>query len=172
MPYYGGLRARLIHESLFNYLREALDDLGWFDPGRPHLPINYISVPVEVDENITLNTLSLSSEDVVNIGGEMGTPLAEYRWSYFVDFFAEKEDIGLHLIRDLRDILGGRFSTIGITQDVFPVYDITLATPPIIFYCQLENIETDKGFRDLAKGKKAFWHSVAFDVIDTYGWDG
>lgn len=163
----GGLRARLIRENLYEQLNAALDDLNWFDPTNPNLPITFISKQKEADEEIELNTAILTDDQEISVGFELGSNFTEFTWDFFVDFYAESDALGLHFIRDVRDLLSDRFS--GVTFSSFPVLDLRQPTPPLLFNCHipLESVDTDRayGFRELWR---QHWYSCSFQVLDYY----
>jgi hypothetical protein len=140
----GGLRARLIRDSFEELVRETLQARGWFDSGRAHLPINLLSAPAAWDQPIEYNSLAVVVEDVTDEEGELGSNLMIDSWTAYADFFAENEQVGIHLIHDIRDSLRGKIPSIGRTGAIMPVYDFTLATPVVAFYCNIENVITDR----------------------------
>ena len=160
MAIVGGLRARLIRESLFQHIETALGDLGW-------TTIEFLASPKPNDEAIELNTLVLSDEDLIEDQAEMGSLLAEHRWTFYVDFYAADEAIGLHVIRDVKDIVGGRIPSIGVQRPNFPVYDFTQATPPVEFYCDIEDVVVDRA-HDFPKPWQKYWYACRFTVVDHY----
>lgn len=164
----GGLRKRLVRESLYVMLREALDDLHWFDSGRQHAPIEFNSEPVDPQEKVPINTLAISDEDDSNTEMELGSNLTESSWTFYVDFFAEKDSLGLHLISDVADILAGRMASIGRSDPSFDVYDWTQATPTVLFTCQIEDVFRDKAVT-WEKPHQRHWYSVRLQVLDYYG---
>jgi len=166
--YVGGLRARLIWDSLYEMLHDALDDLGWFDAGRQHSSINMISQPVSETIEIPLNTLTVVGEDITSEEIELGSLLSEHPWTFWVDFYAEDDVIGLHLIRDVKDILEGRMASISRGSPTLSVLDYTANTPSQIFVCDIENVEINRG-RHTSAGVERAWYGCAFDVVDTYG---
>lgn len=168
MAYVGGLRARLVAESTYQMISDALGDLGWFDSGRQHSPIHMRRVPVENDENIELNTLVVFSESMFSFDQELGSNLAEHRWIFWVDFYAENDAIGTHLIHDVKDICQGRFNSIGRTAPIVTIYDYTMATPPEIFVCEIESVAVER-MHDFPKPWQKHWYSLTFVVVDTYG---
>lgn len=166
----GGLRARLIRESLYRTLRQALDDLDWFNPNNPNLPITFVARQMNQDEQIEWNTIALSDEGDTSTELELGSQLAEQRWQMYIDFFAENDAIGLHLIRDMKDILDGRMSFIGRNDPSFDVYDYRQATPPMLFRCQIEEVSVDRA-HGFMKPWMEHWYSCAFLVVDSYSRD-
>jgi hypothetical protein len=168
MTVYGGLRQRYIRDSLYNMIRDSLDALGWFDAGRAHLPIMMIAKPVDTEDEIPLNTLSVSSGDLEGDEWELGSMMAEHSWMFYVDFYGENESVATHLIGDVRDILAGRHPDANRTRTNFPVYDYSLATPTILFYCDIEEVMVDRAL-DFPRPWQKHWYACRFVVVDYYG---
>ncbi len=168
MSIVGGLRHRLIQESLYNMLRDAISDLGWLDPGRQHGPIDFRVTPVLPSEEVPFNTVVLSTEDWAEDGWELGSNFSEFTWTCYVDIYAESDAVGRHFIGDIFDILAGRMSNIGRGRTNFPVYDYRQATPPIILYCDIEEPIIDRA-HDFPKPFQQHWFACRFLVIDAYG---
>lgn len=167
MGYVGGLRQRLIRDSLWHMLSDAIEDLGWLDSGRGHQPVDLRAYAVPLDEEIQLNTLALSDELLVESDDELGSVFAEHRWTFYVDFYAENEAIGTHMIHDVRSVVGGRMASIGRGDPSFVVYDYTQATPPELFTCEIEDVRVDRA-RDFPKPWQRYWFVCRFDVVDHY----
>lgn len=163
----GGLRARLIRDSLFHMLHDSLSSLGWFSANRRHQPLIFTGTDIDRLTEVPLNTLVLSDDNLTEVDFELGSNGVESTWTYYVDFYAEDDSVGKHLIHDVRDILGGRMSTIGRTHPVCPVYDYRQATPSLIFYVDLERIVVDRA-HDFPKMWQKHWYACRFDVIDAY----
>lgn len=164
----GGIRARLIRDSVYHCIYDALAELGWFDSGRRHLPIVFDGGLVDQAEEIQLNTVALVDEDLVADDLELGSNLAEHNWTFYVDFYAENDVIGKELINDVRDILAGRMSTIGRAHSSVTVYDYREATPSELFTVQLEDIVVDRA-HDFPKPWLKHWYACRFTVVDAYG---
>ncbi len=164
----GGLRVRLVFDSLYNMINDSLTSLGWFDGGREHLPIQFLAEPVDEDTEIPLNTLVLSGEDIFTADLEMGGPYAQHTRSFFVDFYAEGHSLGEHVIFDIRDILQGRMASIGRTGPVFTIFDYTLGGPPTIGVGDINDVFVDRA-HVLTKPWQKHWWSCAFTVDDAYG---
>lgn len=171
MTYFGGVRSRLIRESLYDMVKTALEDLDWFDAGNTLLsaeyPLQFPADALDWDEEIQLNTLSLSDEDVFALEAEMGSNFTEERWTFALDFYAEDKAVGIHLINDLKTILGGRLPSIGRTDPGFMVKDY-LNNGEDLFHVSIENIEIDRS-RGWSKPWQKNWYFVSFDVLDSYG---
>jgi hypothetical protein len=161
----GGLRARLINDSVHELVRWTLVSRGWFDAGRRHAPVTLVYEAQKWDEPIEVNTVAIVGGDVTDDELELGSNLTEDRWIYYVDFFAENEAVGLDLITDLKESFRGKLPTIGRTSPRLPVYDFRQATPPVVFYCDLENVLIDRA-RDFPKPWLRWWYTVRVDVVD------
>jgi hypothetical protein len=169
MTIVGGLRARLLYDSLYNEIERALTELGWFDPGRSHLPVRMINQPVPESEEIQLNTLVLYAEDGDTLQYEVGSDLSEHRRTFYLDLYAENISVGEHLIFDCQAILEGRMRSVGRTSHFFDVYDYTQATPPVIAVAEIgEDVIIDRAVRYSFPWQKN-WYSCQFTVSDYYG---
>lgn len=166
--YVGGLRARLIRDSLYQMIKDGLTNLEWFDPGRHHAPINWRESEVSTTEEIPLNTLALSDGDTLTQDWEMGSDMSEHSWDFFIDFYAEDSAVGIHLIRDVKDLLEGRFPSIGRVAPVFTVHDYSQANTPALFTCEIENVDVDKA-HTFTKPWQKHWYAIALTVLDYYG---
>lgn len=166
----GGLRARLIKDSIYHCLRDSLTALGWFDVGRQHSPINFTANVTPNDTEIPLNTLALADESLSSNDLELGSNAVQTHWLYYVDFYAENDVIGTHLINDVRDVLGGRMSSIGRIDASVVVYDYQQATPPRIFTVGIEDLFIDRA-HDFPKTYQKHWYACRFHVVDAYSDD-
>jgi hypothetical protein len=163
----GGLRAQLIRESIYQCLHGSLSNLGWFDPGRRHKPISFPGVTETNENEIPINRIALNDEDNFGFDLEMGSTAVETRWTYWIDFYAENDSLGKHVIYDVRDILGGRMSSIGRSDASIAVYDYTIATPAEVFKVQIEDVVVDKA-HDFPKPYQKHWYACRFTVVDAY----
>lgn len=163
----GGLRSRLIWDSVYHAINDALTQLGWFDAGRQHQPVTFPPMPVSDNVEIALNTVALSDENLTETAMELGSQLVETSWSYYVDFYAESDVIGKHLINDIRDFLAGRMMDIRPGTSL-PVYDYRLATPAVVFYVEIDQLTVDRA-HDFPKSWQQHWYSLSFVVVDAYG---
>lgn len=161
----GGLRSRLLKDSLFNHVEGYMRALGWFDAGRQHLPFSMAPEAVDSEEKIPFNTLAISDADMQSTDWEMGSLMSEERWTFYFDFYGENDAVGLHVIQDVKAILEGRFASLGQRGPSFPVYDYQQATPPIIAFSEVENVDVSKA-QDFPKPWQRHWYAVRFDVLD------
>jgi len=167
MAIVGGLRARLTRDSLFYMLQDKLGLLGWFTAQVSRTPITFVAEPPSLDTEVPLNSLALADDSSQGIDIELGSGLAEQTWAYFVDFYAENDALGLHLIRDVKDLLEGRMASIGRSNNTLTVLDWSLATPAPIFVCQIEQVATHRA-HDFPHPWLRHWHSCSFTLVDTY----
>jgi hypothetical protein len=168
MSLVGGLRVRMLRESLYRMIHSSLDDLGWFSPGRRHEPINFLPKAVDRDVVIPPNTLALSLEDTSDVSTGLGESSVEERISCWLDFYAQDDAIGIELTHDLKDILAGRHPSVGRHDSRFAIYDFRNATPPLLGWADIEWVQVDKA-HDFPKAWLKHWYAVSFDVLDVYG---
>lgn len=168
MGYAGGLRARLIKDSLYFMVYDALDQLNWFDPTLED-PVEFLPKSLELDEEILPIKVGLEDDDDNSFDAEMGSNLSEFRWRFYIDVFGHRDrpDDALHLATDIRDILQGRLSTIGRDAPVLDIYDYTQATPPVVFVCDIENVNRERVPFGTKPWLKA-WYSISFTIVDSY----
>lgn len=170
----GGLRTRLIADSVRVTVIAALDQLGWFQstvyddpPGtRRHRPLRYITRPVDWTDDITPNALAISTEDVsdedLGLGGDV-----EDRLEMYLDLFAQDEALGLHLIRDIRDILLGKFPELGRSAPHVDVYDFRQATPAPFTQVEIDDVRVDRAQGE-ARQWQRYWFMLRLQLLDDY----
>ena len=169
MPFVGGLRDRLILDSVRSHLYGGLAHLGWFTPGRPHRPLQLVVEPVENLTEILPNFISIYDEGLEEFEAETGSTLTEFRWQYAIDIYAENSAVGRHLWGDVKSIMEGRFSNYS-TRPQVSVYNWTAATPTEIFVCQVENMVGGRQ-RNYQKPFERYWWTLLFELVDYYGTD-
>lgn len=166
--YVGGLRARLVQDSIFFMLRDVLTNLNWLMTGRGYAPINFVTGQQDISTPVPINTLALFAEGESENDWEIGSNLGEHRQTFMIDFFAENDALSIHLTRDIADILKGRFSTAGGAHGpVVQVYDYQLDPPPAIFYVDLEQIRVDRA-HNWTEPYLRNWRSISFVAVDYY----
>lgn len=168
MTYVGGLRARLIRDSVWHVVDDALRDLGWYAAVPSRQPVTLVPEPLPQNTPIPFNTLALGDEDTTPEPIEMGSLLTEFAWDMHVDVYAENDDLSLHLVGDVAAALAGRLPSIGRSAPLIEVIDYTLATPVPVFTVDVESVTTDKA-RDFPQPWLRFWRSCSFVVVDSYG---
>ena len=165
--YTGGLRQRLIADSVYHLLKDSLEDLGWLNTSRPYRDITVVTETYPNDVEIPLNTVVINETVTTDNDAEMGSNLGEISTTFYVDFYAENEALGKELTHDVRDILRGRMSAIGRTNNNLPVYDWSMTTPPAIFVCEIQDVVVDQA-RDFPKPWQKYWWTCRFDIVDYY----
>lgn len=168
MTYVGGLRARLIRDSVWHVVDDALRDLGWYAAVVSHRPVTFVPAPFGLDVEVPLNTLALGDMADVPTEAEMGSDLTEFAWDMHVDVYGENDDLSLHLAGDVAAALAGRMPSIGRGRPVVDVWDYTLATPVIVFAVAIDDVRQARA-HDFPQPWLRFWRSVTFVVTDTYG---
>lgn len=168
MGYVGGQRARFIKDSLYFMVYDALDELGWFDLDLEDT-VEFVPNPIDPLTEIVPVKIALEDDDDNSFDLEMGSNFTEFRWRFYIDVYGnpDHKDDALHLATDIRDILQGRFPSLGRTAPILHVLDYDMATPVEIFVCEIENIDKERvpyGFKPWLKA----WYSISFAVIDTY----
>lgn len=163
----GGLRARLIRDSFYNYVKDGVVARGWTNTGRRHTPFQFIPQPGEWSEEVPLNSIAVSAEDVLDEEAEMGSQLTDDTWTYYVDIYAEGEAVGQDVAHDIRDMLRGKFPSIGMGVQAFPVWDYRMPTPDILFSCEISSVVSDRA-RNFPQAWRRYWFSVRCDVLDSY----
>jgi len=160
MPPDGGLRDRIIHESLYKAIETQLTTLGWFDAGREHSDIVMVDEFPDEDAEVAFNTLAFSMGDGGGVPTEMGSPTTDEEIIFFVDFFAENDAIGRHVRGDIFEFLKANPSQ--------PVFDYSDIGDPEVFTVEVQD-DADKRKPDRAVNKwQKHWYVLSFSVID-YG---
>lgn len=168
MPIYGGLRDRMIELALRQVITDGLTALGWFEEGRYHEPISFVSKMVDANQEVPVNTLALSGDPFDSQLLELGSTLAEERRQFYVDFFAESEPLGKHLIGDVRDLLRGRMPHVGRDRPILEVHDRTQpdGTEPA-FVCEIEQVRSEP-VRESSAAHRRSWYLCRCEVVDEF----
>lgn len=165
--YVGGTLHRLVTDNLFNMVHDSMSDLGWFNAGRKHQSVKMVAESVENRETVDFNTVALSDEEIDGEELELGSTLEEVRFGYFWDIYAESRAVGQHIAGDIRDILKGRFGTIGRNNSTLSVLDLTQASPSELFVAQIEDVVQDRA-RVYLKPYQANYYTVSCSVFYEY----
>jgi hypothetical protein len=170
----GGLRARLIIDSLRVTLIAGLTDLGWFDatvhdnpPGlRRHRPLRYVPTPLRWDEMTEPNAIAIGTHDTRGRESGLGGDVEDNSRVY-VDIFAQSDEFGWHLSQDARDILIGKMPQVGRYVPAVDVYDLRLATPAAFTQVDIERPLIDRAESESREWRNR-WFMVRVDVVDEY----
>lgn len=154
----GGLRDRMLFDSMMNSIIDNLTGLGWFDGGRYHQPITVVDAYPDENTEPAINTLAFSVDIGVGDRMEMGSRGEIHVTTVFVDFFAESDALARHVIGDVYTHLK--------SNDTLPVYDYRQATPPIDFYVEVEEgVDKRTPTRRVNPWQK-HWAVCSFQVSD------
>ena len=168
----GGLRTRLVLDSVRYAIIADLQRHGWFDPtvfdspsgNRRHQPFRYMNRPVDWTADIRPNAIAISGEDVADeplgLGGEIEDVIEIY-----VDIFAQDDALGWQVAYDVRDNLHGKSA-----QPAGPeidVYDFRQPTPAPFTTVDLDLIEVDRSEGE-ARQWQRHWFMVHIVVRDDY----
>ena len=164
----GGLRTRLIRESLFQTVHSSLGALGWFDSGRKHHAVNFRSHPMPRNVEIPQNTIVLVDAGINGSAGELGTNFTNFDLTFYFDIYAESDAVGMHLAVDIRDILEGRFNSIGRNMPNINVYDYSLATPVQFATVAVSDVMIDSAQDSASRPYELYWYSIMCVLQDSY----
>lgn len=170
----GGLRSRLIADSVRLVILAGLGGLGWFDgtvydspPGpRRHRPLRYVPRPLNWDDSLYANAIAISTDDIydnpLGLGGDV-----EDTSEMWVDVFAESDQLGWQLAMDTRDVVLAKFPDLGRTAPVIDVYDLRQATPSPFTQVDVADVQVERAEGE-ARQWQAHWFMVRVDLEDDY----
>lgn len=167
MTIVGGLRTRLISDSVRVAIVAALSGLGWFDPEREHLPLSFAPKPADWDDNVKWNTFSITAEDIDEHPSELGGRAVDDVTTFFVDFYAESHAVGQHFASDVAAIVAGRMPEVGRRDSVFDIYDLRLVDPVPFIQVDVERCAQDRSILT-PRPWQQFWYYVRFDILDDH----
>lgn len=156
---------RLMLDSLALAVEETLAVHGWFDPGRQHKPITVATGTSSPTDPITTNTLAIVATMVLTEEMEVGSDLLQDTSFVVMQFHAENEALGVHLINDLRDAMRGRIAG-GMPRGRFPILDLRMATPVPVAYAAIRDVVTDRNVAAVTSVWNRNVHTVACYVDD------
>lgn len=153
----GGLRDRMILESVLQFIKSDLSARGWFDTGRQHGPITVVDEYPD-DREVALNTLAISYGPTMQERAEMGSKAELHRQTIYVDFYAESDALGRHVIGDIYDNLAKNV--------LIPVYDYSLATPVQDFSVEVVDDSLEKSKPSSTNPWQRHWYILSFIIED------
>lgn len=170
--YVGGLRERLIRDALFYRIQGGLTSLGWFNPNPTGYTNHVTMLPEQVpwDEEVPLNSITVAVENIADEEFEVGNQGYQNCLTFYVDIYGENEALGLQISGDVRDILRGKFTALGLSQPTLDVFDYTMATPSWIFFCDIERVRRDR-VRTFTHHWQRYMFTVSGELYDYYGND-
>jgi hypothetical protein len=171
----GGLRSRLIIDSVRFAVISTLQQRGWFDPTifdsppgvRRHQPLSYISRPVEWSKPVTSNSVAITAEDIYDEPIGFGRDEVEDRFEIYVDVFAQDDPLGWQVAYDIRDSLMGKNPELGSLGPQIDVYDFRQPTPAPFTTVDIAEIRVDRSEGE-AREWHRHWFMVYFAVEDDY----
>ena len=92
----GGIRTRMILESVLKAVEADLTTRGWFDDGQ-FSPISIIDEYPDDSDEVAVNTIAFSLGDSRTEPTELGGMSEEVIYPIFVDMFAESDGLGRHV---------------------------------------------------------------------------
>jgi hypothetical protein len=162
----GGLRARLLHDSLFAVIEDGLDILGWLDPDRSHRPIRFQAEPPSWNQPVEPNVIALQVASVDTDEVEVGSWLTTDTAVVYVNVYAESDSFGLDISNDLRDLLRGRLPSDG--TGTFAIYDYRNATPPVVGHFSVRDVSALRNLSVTEDAWTRHWFRVRCEIQDTY----
>lgn len=155
----GGLRDRMILESIQRLIEAELTTLGWFNPGRAHSDITLKQGFPDEKENIPPNTIAFSNGDGRKIGGELGSGMTEWATPLFIDMFSDNEAVAIEVMGDIVEYLR--------LNPSLPVRDYGTVGEPIDFHMVVDtwSLENRRSQRPTNPWQR-HWRVVAFEVHD------
>jgi hypothetical protein len=164
----GGLRARLLHDSVLTLVEAGLGALGWFDTGRAHQPVQFIPAPVDWDQAIAFNSLVVSSRSRVSDYVETGSNLTGDTVIIGIDFYGESESLAIDLANDIGDLLRGRLPGGTSAGGTLPILDLRLATPVPTGYATVTDVRVTRIPAQLNRAYTRHWFAVDATIADDY----
>lgn len=155
----GGLRDRMLLQSVMTDIVADLTARGWFGVGREHKAFTVVDEYPDDKDEVELNTIAFSLGDSNSTATELGSKAETIRVPLFVDMFAENDGLGRHVVGDIHEFVA--------KQGQFDVLDYRDPSPPVEFTVQLVDgtIERSKPTRAVNSWQK-HWHMVAFVVTE------
>lgn len=153
----GGLRDRMLQESIREHVVDHITSLGWFAAGREHSPLTVVTgFPDEGDE-VAINTIAFSVEQASGADYELGSLAEEHATLFFIDMFMENDSVGWHLSGDIYFFLKA--------NRALDVYDYENAKA-VDFRVDIEGVDRRKPAR-ATKAYQKHWHTISFQALDT-----
>lgn len=165
----GGLRERLLFDSVVHHVVQGLTCLGWFDTDRQHRPIVVDHDVAPYQKQVALNTLALVDETNTVYDDELGSNAVVNTRSLYWDFYAENDVVGRHLIGDIRDILGGHRHELGPDYRGPEVPLVDFSTGERFGTFEVEGLDTLRNFEDESVPYRRYWFTCRVSGVDTYG---
>lgn len=167
----GGLRDRLVHQSLCKEIERVLTALGWLGTTSLTHPVNLIFEPVDSKADVPLNTVAIVALDQDGEDAEIGSNLQRKRWSYAIDVYGASESLSVHLAGDISACLVGQVGAVGRLASTIEVRNWTVPTHDLLFLADVEEVHTDRA-EDPSVLWRRYWRSIGFYLEWTETADG
>jgi len=151
-----GLRDRFVYESIWEHINAELTAKDWFALDDTHTPITVTYSFPDDEEPVEYNTLALTTGMQDSEYVEMGSLDYEKNVIYYIDFYAESDSLGMHLIGDLEHFLK--------KTPAMDVYDYENAKA-VIASAQVGGVFTRRPVRVTQPWQK-HWYTLSFDIED------
>jgi hypothetical protein len=165
--YVGGIRDRLIHESLVNLVTTGLTQIGWFNSNRTHDPLTILPEQKHWDEDLAYNTITIAPDTQDPEDWELGAYASKTSTVFYIDVYGQNEALGQQISGDIRDIVQGKFSAQGVYPGQMTVMDYTQATPVPAFVVEINNVTRDRA-RNWPHKFQRFLYIIRLEVVDYY----
>lgn len=155
----GGLRDRMLLESVMKDIVADLTARGWFNVNSNYAPFTIVDEYPDDKDEVDLNTIAFSLGDSRTNATELGSKAETIYVPIFVDMFAESDGLGRHVVGDIHEFVQ--------KQGQFDVRDYRDPVPPTEYVVQLVegSIERSKPTRAVNSWQK-HWHIVAFVLTE------
>ena len=163
----GGLRARLLRDSLIYVVRNGLSLAGWMDEDRYHLPLQFLQGPHHWEIPTTFNTLVFTSQGVETEEAELGSNLTTDTAIITIDLYAQSDSLGVEVTNDARDLLRGRLPG-GAERSMVPILDFRQPTPATIGYAQVDHVGVQRSINQVVEEWARHVFTVTVRLKDTY----
>lgn len=153
--------SRHVHQTVINYLRDQLDELGWLSAGDVPFglsPIELIEsrpfVGSALDNRIKPGMVAITlGNEMPVVEEELGGPLVLQEYPIFCDVFMDGESAALALATDIRDAFLGRHAT---SVRTLPLVNQATGEPVadwLLCFEDIERVAPEHNF-------PVSWHSV------------
>lgn len=165
MVFAGDVRDRSIYKSVYVFLKNSLETIGWFNAERDHSPIVFQpGRPAQSTiDTISPNTLVLYDKGIETSDFEMGTEAGLNKWTFGIDLYAESEPLGRALVADLRKILAGQYPGVSM-YPIIHLYDYSQTPEVYVTYMDVDDIKvTHPTSKELYQ---RFWFQLEWTLTD------
>jgi len=139
-------------------IQADLTTKGWFDAGQ-YSPISIVDEYPDEQGEVAPNTMAFSLGDTRTVPMELGARAETLTMPIFIDFFAESDGLGRHVIGDVYEYV--------MKNQQFTVYDYSVATPTAEFVALVDEHSSQIRKPDRAVNAwQKHWYVCAFSVAD------